>query len=113
MNRDTQILEILEKIQLDLKKKYGLELSLDVIEYIVDNQFKSVIDAMEQKQDIKLNYLGRFIIKDGREDAINSNIELHKDKSLTSEEIIETLKIRGNNKRIEKKQFSTKIIINK
>ena len=76
MVRDNVIEEILRKTQEGLKAKYGIEFTTDEIYNMVNSQFEYIPVAMQNKETVKLNYLGKFTIKSGREDAVNTNNEM-------------------------------------
>ena len=103
--RDEVIEKILKKIQYEIKRDYGLELSLDEIESIVSSQFKSVVKNMAEFKQIKLTYFGKFMIKEGKIDAINSHKELNS-RDLTEEEKDTIMKARGKAANIERKNFT-------
>ena len=76
MKRDKVIEDLLVNVQAELKEKYGVEFTTTEIYNIVDSQFEFLPIAMENKQTVKINLLGKFTIKKGREDAIETNREL-------------------------------------
>ena len=94
MRRDNITEEIFKEIQADLYAKYGIEFTTTEIYNIVDSQFEYIPIAMEKKQAIKLNHLGKFTIKKGREEAVNSNKELL-NSNLDKDRIKEILKARA------------------
>lgn len=70
MQIDNTIKTVLEKIQSQVKKEFGTELSQEELLEIVDSQFKVIPAAIENKDTVKLDKLGKFLIKETRAKAL-------------------------------------------
>jgi len=63
---DNTIKTVLEKIQSQVKKEFDVDLTQKELLEIVDSQFKVIPDAIENKDTVKLDKLGKFLIKEMR-----------------------------------------------
>jgi len=63
---DNTIKTVLEKIQSQVKKEFDVDLTQEELLEIVDSQFKVIPDAIENKDTVKLDKLGKFLIKEMR-----------------------------------------------
>lgn len=72
MKLDANIKSVIEKLQIKFKKEFGEEISQEDIFTIVDSQFSSVATNMKKGEIIKLDKLGKFLMKEGRVEALKS-----------------------------------------
>ncbi len=70
MQIDDTIKTVLEKIQTQVKKEFGVDLTQEELLEIVDSQFKVIPAAIENKDTVKLDKLGKFLIKETRAKAL-------------------------------------------
>ena len=93
MKRDYTIDKILNDIKIKYKEKTGKDLTIDQLKNIVESQF-AVPTAFETLEGIKLDYFGKFTIKEGRMDGLKTSKEL-KERGITGETRKEIIKSRG------------------
>ena len=70
---DRKLTGILREIQQEIELKHGIVLTIDKLKEIVESQAKGIVKGMINRIAVKVDYLGKFIIKDGREAALNAN----------------------------------------
>lgn len=73
VNQDAVTDRIYNQISKEIAQKFGIELSNAAIHDVCSSQFAVVQNAFFAKQDIKLDYLGKFKIKPGRVYKIKEN----------------------------------------
>ena len=74
--QDKTIQDIAVKVQGEVKAELGLDLSVNDIIKMFDMQFsKGVVMAFQQCEDIKLDYVGKFQIKDTDREKYSEEIK--------------------------------------
>lgn len=66
MQLDGIITKNLRIIQDNIKDKYGRDFSIDDLKRIVNSQFKDLDKHMDNEEEIKIDYIGKIKIKEGR-----------------------------------------------
>ena len=66
MQLDGIITKNLRIIQGNIKEKYGRDFSIDDLKKIVNSQFKDLDKYMDNEEEIKIDYIGKIRIKEGR-----------------------------------------------
>ncbi len=76
MQLDRILIGIFREIQKEVKDEFGEDYEIDELKKIVVSQFKSTANGIKNKMTVKLDYWGKFLIKPGREVAINTSKKL-------------------------------------
>ena len=63
----------IKTIQQEIIDNHGVEVSLEHIEEVIDSQLMMIPIGMANREVIKLDYIGKFRIKPGREAALLAN----------------------------------------
>lgn len=69
--------EIAKQILKKMKEDFGYDIPLSQVMAVIESQSRTIRKHMKDKEKIRLDGLGMFHIKPGREDAVNTFRELN------------------------------------
>lgn len=75
----------IEKAIAEVEKETGVIITFAQAEAIIKSQSAGIREAMENKDTAKIMYLGKFLIKPGREELIDASKQAAKDGISTEE----------------------------